>query len=249
MGKIIAIAGAASVVSLTAGLAVGYKLAVNRLELKYNDMLVEELAKTKAYYERNTNPFPSPMEALKTLKPALVEKTKEEVPKKVDAPEIKDDSPEIYSRIVQDLKYNKVTPASDRPPVVEIKEEVVTVDSSIFDGDLIDPENDPEHEEMMDNRESETIFIVSKEEHLENPHEFEMTALTYYAGDNVLVAENDQPIGDIEGTIGHKENLQFGRWSQDVNVVYIRNEVLGEEFEIFRSKGKYAVEVLGLDSD
>jgi len=247
MRKIIFVAGATSIVSLAAGFAVGYKLAVHRLNDVYNEQMEEEIRRTRDYYERNTKPFADPVEAVKVLKPEEEQKAKEDASK---AAVVTDDvTVETLERVVNGLKYNKITPASDRPPVVEVKEEVVTT-RNIFDRqkDVVDPEDDPNYDEMVDDREHQSIYIVTHEEHMENPHELETVTLTYYAGDNVL-SENDKPVEDVEATIGGVENLQFGRWSKDANVVFIRNETLAIEYEILRSSGKYTVEVLGLDED
>jgi hypothetical protein len=71
--------------------------------------------------------------------------------------------------------------------------------------------------------------------------------MTWYSGDNVLVDDKDQPVDNVNKIVGI-ENLQyFGRWSDQENIVYIRNERLTAMFEVLRSEGKYAIEVLGLD--
>lgn len=247
MSKTIFIAGVASVASLAVGLTVGYKLAVHRLSEEYDELMQDELEKTRAYYERNAKPFPTPAAAVKVLHPEVVDEIKSKAAEvAVNMPD--EEVPvEVLQRVVDGLKYNKITPAAplvQRMPPVEIKEEVVT---SIFNRNTIDPEDDAQYQEMVDNREHETIYLVTQEEHMENPHEFQSITFTYYEGDSVLVDESDQPVGQIERAIGDKDNLQFGRWSGDANVVYIRNEALGAEIEILRSTGKYSVEVLGLD--
>lgn len=242
------IIGATAVVSAGLGLAAGYKLAVHRLNATYNEQMEDELAKTRAYYERNTKPFADPTEAVKALKPEEVVEVKEEA--RQAAVEMPDEEIPLQTleRVLDGLKYNKITPRVSAPTTVQVKERVVTpTQHNVFERDVLAAEDDPEHESMMEDRASETIYLVSQEEHMENPHEFQVVTLTFYDGDQVLADEEDKVIEKLEKAIGAKENLQFGRWSGDGNVVYIRNETLDAEFEILRSTGKYAVEVLGLD--
>lgn len=242
--------GATAVVSAALGAVGGYALAVRRLNDTYNEMMEEELRKTREYYERNQRKFPDPATAVKILHPEEAEEIKAEAAKV--AVEDNGEVPvETLERIVKGLKYNQITPAEPKPTVkIEVAEQTVRANNIFTNrGDILEPEDDKFYDEMMDNREHETIYLVTQEEHMENPHEFESVTLTYFAGDNVL-AEGDEnkPVEDSETTIGGVENLQFGRWSKDANVVYIRNEHLGIEYEILRSTGKYTSEVLGLDS-
>jgi hypothetical protein len=65
---------------------------------------------------------------------------------------------------------------------------------------------------------------------------------TWYAGDNVLVDENDKPIYNPDQRVGE---LKWGHGSQDPNLVYIRNEGEEEEYEIVMDDGAYQVVVLG----
>ena len=252
MRKTLIIAGATSIVSLAAGLVAGYKFAVHRLNDTYNEMMEEELEKTRAYYERNQRQFADPSEAVKVLAPEEVETVKAEAAKvAVQAEEV---SEEVLERVLHGLRYNQITPAEKQEPKVKVenierivRSRPVPVNHNIFEGDTLSQEDDPQYDEMMDNRAGELIYLVSQEEHLENANEFEVVTLTFYDGDQVLVDEKDNVIENMEEAIGHKENLQFGRWSKDPSIVYIRNEAIGVEYEILRSTGKYSVEVLGLE--
>ena len=68
------------------------------------------------------------------------------------------------------------------------------------------------------------------------------SVLTYYRGDAILCDELDSPIYDPERVVG---KLEFGKGSQDPNVVYIRNEKLMADYEVLLDPGYYQVEVLG----
>jgi hypothetical protein len=89
-------------------------------------------------------------------------------------------------------------------------------------------------------------YIVSQEDFMQNNLGYEQGQLTYYEKDKVLTDERETVIEDVDATVG-ENNIQFGIGSSDVNVVHIRNEKLRMDFELVRSEGSYAQEVLGLD--
>jgi len=92
----------------------------------------------------------------------------------------------------------------------------------------------------------ENPYIVSQEDFMQNNLGYEQGQLTYYEKDKVLTDEREDVIEDVDATVG-ENNIQFGIGSSDVNVVHIRNEKLRMDFELVRSEGSYAQEVLGLD--
>lgn len=240
-----------AVISAALGAVGGYALAVRRLNDQYNAMMEEELERTRAHYE-NRPKFSTPEEAVKVLHPELTEE--EEKANAVEARKgATDISEEDLARVLNGLKYNKITPAKERlKPETKVIEMTVPPSKAplvrhVF-GDVLDAEHDPEYETMIENRKHQSVYLVSQEEHLENPHDYVVETYTFYEGDQVLENEEGEISENyIDNRLGGKENLQFGRWSKDSNAVYIRNEEIGLECEVIRSTGKYSVEVLGLD--
>lgn len=96
--------------------------------------------------------------------------------------------------------------------------------------------------EALPRREDEP-HILSKNEYFANETDYAQVELTYYAGDGVLCNMHDE-VMEIPITVGD-ENLKFGHGSEDENVVYVRNDKLQVEYEVTKSEGKYAHEVLG----
>ncbi|ADD80961.1 gp070 [Rhodococcus phage ReqiPepy6] len=89
-------------------------------------------------------------------------------------------------------------------------------------------------------------YILSRQEFEDCDLDYDQNTLTYYEGDNVLTDERNVPINNgVISIIGGEQNLRFGHWSDDANVLYIRNDRLSVDFEIVRSMGTYAEEVLG----
>jgi len=90
-------------------------------------------------------------------------------------------------------------------------------------------------------------YIISEDAFLSNEVEHEQVSITYYVGDDILADEKDEVVPDADALVGEDALLQFGHMSNDDNIVYVRNPRLNLDFEVQKSMGKYAVEVLGLD--
>jgi hypothetical protein len=88
-------------------------------------------------------------------------------------------------------------------------------------------------------------YVISHEEFMENNFEHSQTQLTYYDGDDVLAEADGSLILDTEKVVGDTLD-RFGDGSRDANIVYVRNEVTESDYEVVRSSGSYADEVMGL---
>lgn len=107
------------------------------------------------------------------------------------------------------------------------------------------PEPDPDFAAERAARTPDRPYIISAPEYLGNDTNYSQESLVWYMGDQMLIDDQDDPLDDPEGAVG-LGNLQFGRWSDDANVVYVRNDHLLLDFEIIRHEGKYSEIVLGL---
>lgn len=90
-------------------------------------------------------------------------------------------------------------------------------------------------------------YIVSQEAFMQNDDGFDQSTLTYYVLDEVLTDVRDDVIDDVTNTVGDGFPENFGYDSSDENVVHVRNERLRMDFEITRSEGSFAQEILGED--
>lgn len=103
------------------------------------------------------------------------------------------------------------------------------------------------YDEEAKNRNVRAPYVLHKDEFFAEEKEddnYSQLSLTYYAGDNILVDEQDSPIYNYEQVIGP---LKFGHGSGDPNVFYVRNDKLRAEYEICSDPGLYSVDVLGLE--
>jgi hypothetical protein len=208
----------ASTSGVVIGMFAGYKLAKRVLEPKYIALADKEIEEAKLFYARlnEKEKGDSPAEVLGRRSPFLDDA--------VDA---------IRSYQGDHLEEGE----TDREPEVDVG---VTV--NVFT-DARPEVFDLEHE--LKNRTTERPYIISHEEFMVAEPGFEQVSFTYYAEDDMLADARDQPIPLVDEVIG-EDNLRFGYGSDDDNTVFVRNEKLAIDFEITKSTGSFAGEVMGL---
>lgn len=222
MNKTVLIAAVTSAASLVAGGIAGYLLANRRLEKKYQGLLEEEIEQTKEFYAMINAKlsYPTPGDAVAAL------------------------IPEEEKELLEEVAGAIVRRRYDLPgaPITQVLEK------NVFEKiNVMSPDDDPQFQEMVRKRSRHMPYVVTAQEYLENAAEDTQITMTWYSGDNVLADDKEQTVDNVNKIVGI-ENLQyFGRWSNQENIVYIRNERLTAMFEVLRSEGKYAIEVLGLD--
>lgn len=229
------VAGVA-VVALTVGAAVGYKYAEHRLQTKFDQLVIDEIDKTRDFYKRvnKEGEYATPESTAEALgvdpaAEALGVSDPDEAAAAKEAVEAlrtyKGDSP---------VNYNKPQDAEQESVVVNnIFVNNQPLDEDSFDYDTEVAKRDPDYP-----------YIITSDEFFQNEPDHEQVQITYYAGDDVLVDEQQRPIPD-EDVVG-AENLKFGHGSKDANLVYIRSEKLSMDFEVCRSEASYSEEILGL---
>jgi hypothetical protein len=223
------VAGVA-IVSLTIGAASGYFFAKKQLQTKYDQVLEEELAKTKEFYSRlhKTGDYSTPEAAVSALvgpaADALLsyQGAETRIIEEVDVTEISmDEEPNAFGETITTEDYvgevitNNIWQSDDEP----------RIDTS--------------------NRDPERPYIITVAEFMANDMDYEQSTLTYFAGDNVVADEQSKHIPDIDRCVG-LDNLEKFGVGEDPNTLLIRNERLKMDFEVAKSDGKYAHEVLGL---
>lgn len=104
--------------------------------------------------------------------------------------------------------------------------------------------NDWDQEAEEIGRSPDAPYVIHVQEFYDESNNHNKMTLSYYEGDNILCDENEVPIYDASKTVGR---LEWGRGSNDPNIVYIRNEKMKADFEVLRNTSHYQIEVLGLD--
>lgn len=216
--------------TFAAGLGLGYFLGRRQMERVEEESFVEDLvfeievddSKAQEAFERAKAAF---------TKPEVVEDIQIPPPVVIDAEDIE--------KKVDGFLTEIFTPKDDGPE----DEEPKVITSNVFAGN----DEDWDYAEEKAKRSDRAPYILHRDEFYaeENVHDgYSQVTLTYYAGDNVLVDEDDSPVMNYGGVVGE---MKFGHGSGDPNVVYIRNDVRNAEYEIVKDPGLFSVEVLGLE--
>jgi hypothetical protein len=125
--------------------------------------------------------------------------------------------------------------------IIMPKEEVEEpVTHSIFAG----TNTEWNYNEELKKRSTSEPYVLHRDEFYAAEMDYSQITLTYYAGDNIMVDEDDAPIYNYDTIVGP---LLFGHGSDDPNVFHVRNDARKAEYEILHDQGYYSREVLGLD--
>jgi hypothetical protein len=252
------VAVGASTLALGAGFLAGYYFAKHRLEesiyAEAEQQIEEQVEAAQRYIKvvRIDAKPATPSEALEDLIPeaadALEQYVDEDTEKILSMYQGKEDPPEGN----ESATHSKEEPvAYQRARFLRIDEKggaVTPLDrqNNIWDDAKPEEGVDFEYKEEVAARTDHAPYIVSLDEFNENPDEYVQIKLTYFAGDGILVDEDDDIVKDPNKWVG-VQNLRFGHRSGDNRTVYIRNPLLDHDFAVVLSDGHYAVEVAGLD--
>jgi hypothetical protein len=89
-------------------------------------------------------------------------------------------------------------------------------------------------------------YVISFEDFCESEDAHDKITITYYAGDGVLVDEDEEIIDDVERLVGENNLInKFGEGSDDPDVLYVRNERLAIDYEVIRQHTSYGEVVSG----
>jgi hypothetical protein len=202
------------------GAAVAHFVTKKVLKTKYDKIAAEEIAQAKEFYGtlyKKEKGFETPEDAVNTLIPR----------------------PTVKAAADSLLRYQGAVEAEDtEEETVDEKDEVAV--------NVFLQNREPDVDVETEDRNPDRPYVISEREFMENEDNFRQMTLTYYAGDDVLVDEADKDIPYPDPVIGDHNLQRFGDGTDDANTVFIRNERLSTDYEVVRSDGKYAHEVLGL---
>ena len=91
----------------------------------------------------------------------------------------------------------------------------------------------------------DTPYVILTEEFNEGNPEYDKVSLAYYEEDDTLTDDNEEIIPNPEDIIGYALSC-FGQDSNDPDIVYVRNEKLGIDYEVCRIPKSYQATVLGI---
>lgn len=208
--------GGAFLAGLAAGAVAGAKLVHDKLAAEFEERLERETAQMRVFYTKvSKDKYPTPADAVADLIPEPVTEVLEEYQGK----------PKQNDAVA----YNKIK-TSNLPKSEAVEEPETLVNKNVF-------EKDDEEEIVFES--------ITQEEFDSNESNYIQSILTWYAGDNILVDVRDDRIDDPKSVIGEATPSGFGENPDEPNLMHVRNNTLQIDFEIQKSNGYYAVEVLG----
>jgi len=105
-----------------------------------------------------------------------------------------------------------------------------------------EPKDVWDYDDELASRTPHEPYIIHVSEFMENDSGFHQSTVTYYSGDDIMANEEDTAIYDFQKLMGP---LRFGHGSDDMGVVYIRNESFKSEWEVIYHPGKFSIEIIG----
>lgn len=92
-------------------------------------------------------------------------------------------------------------------------------------------------------------YVITLEQFQEEMDHYDKSTIYYYEDDDTLTDEGEEVITDVTATIGDDALDNFGCGSEDPEVVYVRNDKMGIDYEVIRLSKSYAETVLGYTKD
>lgn len=231
-------------VGVAIGAAGGYFFAKKQLQKVYEDRVAAEIAQAKEFYA-SVNKVDvdgavlTPMDVMHQRHPEVAEAA--EALREYQGLEHDQSDDEMDEALLAKTESKvKVVSAEEDGTLMTTE---VQESTNVFD----DPTFDLEEERKF--RTPTKPYIIHHDEYFEAEREFDTIQLTYFEADDTLIDEQNNPITDVDATVGEDHLVMFGRGSKDKNIVYVRNERLEVDYEISRSNGSYLKEVLGMDDE
>jgi hypothetical protein len=232
---------------LVAGLAIGagggYFVAKKMLAAHYEEIAEQEISEAKVFYAQ-LNKVDEDGEALTPQQVMEREHGAEGLASLSAAFVTKDDVEKAREEALERKAEGRIVANTIDPEKIATKKLFEGRDSDVSKIEEFDFELE------LPFRTEEEPYVVTHDEAFENEPGYEMMTVTYFEGDAgfVVVDDKSEVIPEPDDAIGQK-NLRFGYGSNDANIVYVRNDKMDMFFEVIRSTGSYAKEVLGFDPD
>lgn len=226
--------------SFAAGVAVGFLVSKNQLEAKYDARANEEVAEVKEHYKiLHKSEYPEP-------KDYIADKYRDKL---IDLGyETEEERMEVAAGLDRLMAggVDAGTHISNAFDLSEDQDDSTEIKIPPLMEPMGDPMQDPEWVESVKNRDTDEPYVISVDEFTLERNEYDKVTLGYYREDDTLVDENDIPVDDIEQVIGAASLGQFGKFSGDKNIVYVRNERVGIDYEVMFDERSYQEVILGI---
>jgi len=156
-----------------------------------------------------------------------------------------------------DLVLKGLVPPKDSEDIKPLSKDTKKQDYTKFAkkdlAELAKPYTSSIDEEMMkENKVSmekeNKIYVIGAEEY-ESNRSFNKEPITYYEDDTTFSDLNEGIIDDPVRLFGPNVHLHFGEENEDPDIVCVRNENTGVDYEISRVHNSYSVLVMGMPAE
>lgn len=138
--------------------------------------------------------------------------------------------------------YNLAADRSDAP-LRSVEEERAAVFIQPHDGGLF------KYDDEIPNRSEDEPYVISEDEYIYQEKGYETACLTYYKLDDSLCDDKEILVDNVDMLIGTENLKRFGHGSTNEDVVFVRNDGIGMEFEIEQVNRSYKSFVMGFEED
>lgn len=236
-GRSLGLALGGFVVGAGLGATAGYILASRRLEAKYRQIADDEIEEMREHYYRK--------DVAREKKDDLEDIIRD---KGYSSPEPSEPPMAVTppSAVVEAAKEDE-----DEPVETEAVREEPEVRNAFEEfGDQTRSPDDWDYHKERSRRSPLRPYVIHIDE-VEEKDTYDKVTFTYFADDDVLCDETDDPVSkeDRERMVGEANLDKFGHGSPEPDVVYIRNDKLDTVFVVNRSPNSFAEEVHGFEPE
>lgn len=236
------------------GVAIGYYLAHGHLEKNFQELLDRETVDIRDHYRRKYDEkvkedeefAKAALEAAETIEryqgvtiaPSVLAQEMEEVVRRDES----QGDPEVEKATeYPEAAKIKVREKPARKDVSKVNYNAISTPSKAEQAD--EPKNEVSGEPETEIQ----TGIITKQAFIDNEFGYDQFSITYFAGDDVLANEEDEPMkGNRVHMLGREvvEKIKVGREAMDgEDTIFVRNHTGNWEFEVTRSEGKFSDEV------
>lgn len=237
---------AAGLVGVAIGGGLGWFFTSKHLAKVHEEQMADEIAEAKAFYSSlnkvaEDGTLLTPQDVLASRHGAEAVAAVREYQGRVEEPEGGLPDGEPHDDIVDEEQLKRLESRAFGDTKTA-KEGAVksTREVNVFRDDTFDLE------EEIKFRTEDKPYIITHDEFYAGETKYDTQELTYYEKDDTLTDEHDTPLEQTDKLVGDDHLVRFGSGSKDPNIVFVRNDRLGIDYEITRSKGSYLEQVLGM---
>ncbi|MFA6661458.1 MAG: hypothetical protein WCS56_00325 [Bacilli bacterium] len=149
-----------------------------------------------------------------------------------------------YTKMAKDSKVEDATSKKVAASLHDDMEEMHRI-SDEYDREQGTGDELTEDEEIMNQSPGDNVpepEIITSQSFVDEYPDHQKLTLNYYAGDDILVDEDDNPIEDVEIVVGYDSLNHFGEYGPEEDVLYVRNLKFEIDYEIIRLDENYHIE-------